>query len=787
MDKKILAVVLSFFLFFGFSQIRISQSIEDNCTIVLKYQVGNKQYYVGNSPYQMDSEPEVKDSRMFLVIRFVTQHIPGTTLEWEGTERKVTITTSTGKTIRLWIGSPKAEVNGKMVLIDPENPEKIVPYIKDGRTKLPMRFVGEQLDASIEWIAASRTVTLTVQDTYTCSCQWLEGCIVQWTEAPNHQYQLSFVLNCDKKSNLERYLIEKNLKSMSEGVDLIEYLKKYPKPPYPTTKICVNQAKKIIKWEASTSPGTNPPPPPDPPEPPEPPPPPNPPADCCTYELFQLTQTLESLKPGQSYFYIYQVTNTCPPGTKDINIQLAPISNITEINPKNLILTSAKEQTFKVSFTMPQDCANQTKVTFSFKLGTDCSDKEVVSFMVQCDSPPAPPPEPSGKWICGCFSQFNSESADGTKIWLNASCSEPEGMWKTYMIPKNLKDQNLDLVITEYMTKYPLKKFKSLCIELYVDNKGAVEKWKANPEKYTDCCQPPEQKGPGRIIVSLGSKCAGVGILYGNLTRNEGTKFGEANIKGDFDTECILFFGDTYRIQPRSPFFTFTPEYLDVKIIKSCPDGIQRASFDAVENPPSCCKWQFRLTPETPSENWTLAPGDTEKIEVYEVINTCSLNTNQLLFTIDWPGDGKVVSVTPKTFMLKPSERQLLKITIKMPEDSVADEIVTFPFTITPSGCEKKEMQLSVRGKRFLCKNSILNLEVKEVNWKEGWIYGVKLPDTLDTQGTSLAVPVRIFFTIGDDFWEKIQINHRYKICYDERNDSSGKLIKWGQDYRKIE
>jgi len=679
----------------------------------------------------------------------------------------VTIQTPAGKTIRLWIGSPKAEVDGKTVLIDPENPEKIVPYIKDGRTKLPMRFVGEQLDAGIEWIPASRTVVLTVQDTFTCGCKWQEGCIVQWTEAPNNLYQVSFVLNCDKKSTLERYFIEKNLKSMTEGADLTEYLKKYPKPPYPTTKICVNQSKKIIKWDPIVSPGTNP-PPSDPPPPPDPDPPEKkgqiiiqvpkelyygtviqimetisedkkiyavntngtcytgcelicgktyvvtpinqkitfvPPSQTvtlqkccpieyeevkfegkesasCDYALSQLNESISSMPAGESYSIMFSLKNNCPMDTKDISFTLASLSGVMTITPNQFILKPGQKLPFKVFITMPSDCQNNSLVEFSFRIGTDCGIEKEHKFFVNCKVP-EPPPVPSREWFCGCFSKFNAESAEGTKIWLNNTCKEPESNWKVCMIPKDLKDVKMGLLISEYIANYPLKKYKYLCVELFVDEKGVVLKWKANPEQYPDCCQPKPKKGliignisgtcnpgvtvnvyeavtrkivwtgktdskgnyetsdlnncildcpgtyqivpskdkyafiepnqtvtftdndccdgnpmkvkaqianfkgvttaePGKIIANLCRDCHGATVTFQNLSNPAAeivTKV--ANIKSTCSTECTQVYGDTYRVTPKKDGFRFTPEFIDVKIEISCPDGFNRVSFDA--------------------------------------------------------------------------------------------------------------------------------------------------------------------------------------------------------------
>jgi hypothetical protein len=138
------------------------------CKLVLKYQVGNTLYWVNEDSHgPMDTAPIIQHSRMFLVIRYVTNAIQGTQINWEGTERKVTIITRNGSQIELWIGKSQARINGKTVPIDPNNAQ-VVPVIVNGRTLLPLRFVGENLGAeSVEdilWDASTQSVQLFIDD-----------------------------------------------------------------------------------------------------------------------------------------------------------------------------------------------------------------------------------------------------------------------------------------------------------------------------------------------------------------------------------------------------------------------------------------------------------------------------------------------------------------------------------------------------------------------------------------------------------------------------------------------
>jgi hypothetical protein len=141
---------------------------EPTCKLVLKYQIDNMLYWVNDdSKGPMETSPVILNSRMFLVIRYVTSEIEGTLLEWVAAEKKVKITTRKGNIIELWIGKKDARIDGKTIQIDPNNP-KVVPVIKDGRTLLPMRFVGENLGAAgadgIKWFESTKTVEIKVDD-----------------------------------------------------------------------------------------------------------------------------------------------------------------------------------------------------------------------------------------------------------------------------------------------------------------------------------------------------------------------------------------------------------------------------------------------------------------------------------------------------------------------------------------------------------------------------------------------------------------------------------------------
>ncbi len=67
-----------------------------------------------------------------------------------------------GHTVVLWIGKSSATVDGTVTPIDAAN-AKVVPEIINGRTMLPLRFVSESLGCLVDWVDATKTITITYE------------------------------------------------------------------------------------------------------------------------------------------------------------------------------------------------------------------------------------------------------------------------------------------------------------------------------------------------------------------------------------------------------------------------------------------------------------------------------------------------------------------------------------------------------------------------------------------------------------------------------------------------
>ena len=98
------------------------------------------------------SKPIIKNGRTLLPIRTLIESLGGT-ISWDATEKKVTIELN-GHSIILWIDKTTALVNGSKVKLD------VAPIIINGRTYLPLRFISENLGASVDWDETTKTVTI---------------------------------------------------------------------------------------------------------------------------------------------------------------------------------------------------------------------------------------------------------------------------------------------------------------------------------------------------------------------------------------------------------------------------------------------------------------------------------------------------------------------------------------------------------------------------------------------------------------------------------------------------
>lgn len=127
--------------------------------VMMRFTINQNQYFVNDAGTMMDAAPVILNDRTLLPVRYVAEPL-GAVVDWDGVERKVTITTDT-KTIELWIDNNIARVNGADTAIDPNNDSVKPVILPPGRTMLPLRFIAENLGCEVEWDGTLQQVTVT--------------------------------------------------------------------------------------------------------------------------------------------------------------------------------------------------------------------------------------------------------------------------------------------------------------------------------------------------------------------------------------------------------------------------------------------------------------------------------------------------------------------------------------------------------------------------------------------------------------------------------------------------
>jgi iron complex transport system substrate-binding protein len=109
---------------------------------------------INGNQLKTDVSPYIQDGRVMVPFRALFEAL-GATVGWDDVNKAVTGTRN-GKEIKLTINDKTAKVEGKSVELD------VPATITDGRTFVPLRFVGESMGADVEWDSDSQTVKVTL-------------------------------------------------------------------------------------------------------------------------------------------------------------------------------------------------------------------------------------------------------------------------------------------------------------------------------------------------------------------------------------------------------------------------------------------------------------------------------------------------------------------------------------------------------------------------------------------------------------------------------------------------
>ena len=107
---------------------------------------------IDGEPMTLQVAPVIRSGRVLVPFRALFEAF-GATVGWQ--EATETVTGRFGTTsISLRLNRPEAVVNGRTVLLD------VAPIALEGRTLVPLRFVAENLGATVRWIERTQTVVV---------------------------------------------------------------------------------------------------------------------------------------------------------------------------------------------------------------------------------------------------------------------------------------------------------------------------------------------------------------------------------------------------------------------------------------------------------------------------------------------------------------------------------------------------------------------------------------------------------------------------------------------------
>lgn len=113
---------------------------------------GSATAYVGDRAYELGAAPFIHEGRTYVPLRFVSEHL-NARVNWNSGTREAVITQA-DQTIRWSVGNKQVNINDEPLMND-------APLLmKDGIANVPVRFISEQLQTTVGYIASSKTILI---------------------------------------------------------------------------------------------------------------------------------------------------------------------------------------------------------------------------------------------------------------------------------------------------------------------------------------------------------------------------------------------------------------------------------------------------------------------------------------------------------------------------------------------------------------------------------------------------------------------------------------------------
>ncbi|MCG8400508.1 MAG: stalk domain-containing protein [Firmicutes bacterium] len=129
-----------------------AHALENAPKVVLT--LDSKDVLLNDVPSLIEIPPVLVEGTTFLPIRFVAEEILDAEISWDSTTKTIALVKHEVN-IKLSLETGQASVNDRVIEIDSP------PFIKDGRTLVPLRFLAENLDMLVEFDPTEKTITIT--------------------------------------------------------------------------------------------------------------------------------------------------------------------------------------------------------------------------------------------------------------------------------------------------------------------------------------------------------------------------------------------------------------------------------------------------------------------------------------------------------------------------------------------------------------------------------------------------------------------------------------------------
>jgi hypothetical protein len=137
-----------------------TNALAETKTIVL--QLGSPNMTVNGAMQEIDpgrgTQPLIVNGSTLVPIRTIVENMGGT-LAWDAGARQVTVTAN-NKVIRLTLDNKTADLRSQSDFIWSSKTLTVAPRSVNQRTMVPLRFVTEELGATVDWNATYKTITI---------------------------------------------------------------------------------------------------------------------------------------------------------------------------------------------------------------------------------------------------------------------------------------------------------------------------------------------------------------------------------------------------------------------------------------------------------------------------------------------------------------------------------------------------------------------------------------------------------------------------------------------------